>query len=76
VSDGIRQLHRWVSVAFTLAVVVTSVAMSQEKAPPWVSFLPLPPLGVLQLTGMYLFVLPYVIRWRRGRADPPAAQAR
>jgi hypothetical protein len=29
-SASIRQLHRWLSIAFTLAVIVNIVAMSQE----------------------------------------------
>lgn len=30
----------------------------------WVSDLPLLPLAVLQLTGLYLLLLPWVARWR------------
>lgn len=65
-SHVVRQTHRWVSVLFTLAVAVVCVAMSQPGAPVWVSYLPLLPLALLQLTGMYLFVLPYVARRRDG----------
>jgi membrane protein CcdC involved in cytochrome C biogenesis len=67
----IRQTHRWLSMIFTLAVVVTSVALAQEKHPVWVSYLPLPPLFLLLATGLYLFVLPYASRWR-GRGRSPA----
>jgi hypothetical protein len=28
------------------------------------SYLPLPPLFLLMLSGLYLFVLPYATRWR------------
>ncbi len=62
----IRQTHRWLSIAFMVAVIVTSVALAQ-KAPVWVSYLPLPPLFLLMFTGLYLFVLPYAAKWRRGR---------
>jgi membrane protein CcdC involved in cytochrome C biogenesis len=62
----IRQTHRWLSIAFTVAVIVTFVALAQ-KAPVWVSYLPLPPLFLLMFTGLYLFVLPYAAKWRRGR---------
>ena len=34
--------------------------------PPWVTYSPLPPLAVLLLTGLYLFVLPYTV----GRTRP------
>jgi membrane protein CcdC involved in cytochrome C biogenesis len=61
----IRQTHRWLSVAFTLAVIVTTIVLAQKNPPVWVSYLALPPLFLLLLTGLYLFVLPYVIRWRQ-----------
>jgi hypothetical protein len=34
--------------------------------PPWVTYSPLLPLGLLWLTGAYLFVLPYAAKWRSG----------
>ena len=63
----VRQIHRWLSLAFTVAVIVTSVALAQEKPVVWVSYVPVLPLGLLLLTGLYLFVLPYVTQWRSGR---------
>jgi heme A synthase len=61
-----RQIHRWLSVAFAVAVIATFVALAQ-KAPVWVSYVPLAPLALLLLTGLYLFVLPYINKWRSGR---------
>lgn len=64
----IRQTHRWVSIAFTVAViVVTIVALGQEEPAEWVFFLPLLPLALLLFTGLYLFVLPYTAKWRSER---------
>jgi hypothetical protein len=63
----IRQIHRWLAIAFTVAVIVTFVALAQEKPVVWVSYVPLLPLALLLLTGLYLFVLPYATRWRSGR---------
>ena len=63
----VRQVHRWLSVAFTVAVVVNIVALAQEKQALWVGLLALFPLALLQLTGLYLFVLPYASRWRGAR---------
>jgi cellulose synthase/poly-beta-1,6-N-acetylglucosamine synthase-like glycosyltransferase len=60
----IRQTHRWLAVAFTVAVIATFVALAQENPVIWVSYVPLLPLGLLWITGMYLFVLPYAARWR------------
>jgi hypothetical protein len=65
----IRQFHRWISMAFTVAVIANIVAMSvgQEPPPAWLTYSPLLPLALLLLTGLYLFVLPYATRWRTGR---------
>jgi hypothetical protein len=66
-NEWVRQSHRWLSVAFTVAVIVTMVALGQEEPAVWVSYLPLPPLALLWLSGLYLFVLPHASRWRRRR---------
>jgi len=64
-NNWIRQLHRWLSIAFTLAVIVNVVALGQNEPAVWVGFLALLPLILLLITGLYLFVLPYVTKWRR-----------
>jgi hypothetical protein len=63
----IRQIHRWLAIAFTVAVIATFVALAQKEPVVWVSYLPLLPLALLWVTGLYLFVLPYATRWRSGR---------
>ena len=63
----IRQSHRWVSMAFTLAVVVNIVAFAMEVQAVWVGLLALLPLAFLMCTGLYLFFLPYTARWRSGQ---------
>ena len=65
----IRQLHRWVSIAFTVTVIANFIALAQggRMPPPWVTYSPLLPLALLMFTGLYLFVLPYAIRRRSGR---------
>jgi hypothetical protein len=70
-SHWVRQTHRWVSAVFTVAVLVTTIALARGGAAEWVSYLPLPPLFLLLLTGLYLFVQPYAARWRRGAPAPP-----
>ncbi|NGM15972.1 hypothetical protein O3597_09660 [Verrucosispora sp. WMMA2044] len=72
-SNWIRQAHRWLAIAFTVTVVVTFVALAQENPVEWIAYLPLLPLALLMITGLYLFVLPYVVRRRRG---PGTAGAR
>ena len=68
-NEWARRTHRWVSIAFTVAVIVNIVVMAQAGGmpPPWVTYLPLLPLALLLFTGLYLFVLPYAIKWRRQR---------
>jgi hypothetical protein len=60
----IRQGHRWLSLAFTLAVIVNVVAMLQQKQAIWIGLLALFPLILLMISGLSLFALPYVTRWR------------
>ncbi|HJT91408.1 MAG TPA: hypothetical protein VJ777_05635 [Mycobacterium sp.] len=66
----IRQSHRWLAIAFTVAIiVVTVVAVSQEEPAAWVLTSPLLPLTLLLFTGLYLFALPYTTKRRRRRTD-------
>ncbi|MBU1376670.1 MAG: hypothetical protein KKE02_12055 [Alphaproteobacteria bacterium] len=66
VNTWIRQIHRWVSIAFTVVVIAIFVTLGLGKQPAqWVYFVPLLPLAFLTLTGLYMFALPYVAR-RRG----------
>ena len=69
-SHLIRQTHRWLSIAFTLTVIANFVAMTQGPPPAWVTYSPLPPLALLLFSGLYLFVLPYAARIRKGRRSP------
>lgn len=62
-----RQIHRWTSMLFMATVVLNIVVMSMnpgQQPPPLVVYSPLLPLFVLMLTGLYLFALPYAVRWR------------
>jgi hypothetical protein len=63
----IRQFHRWVAMVFTLTVIITFISLAQKDPVVWVSYVPLLPLALLLLTGLYLFVLPYAGKWRSGR---------
>ena len=65
-NNAVRQTHRWLSIVFTVSIIVTFIALSREKPIVWVSYVPLVPLFLLLFTGLYLFVLPYTIRRRKG----------
>lgn len=64
---GVRTVHRWTSIVFTVAVIVVTVVVNTGQAEPaeWVYLMPLPPLFVLLLTGLYILLLPYAARLRR-----------
>ncbi|MEQ1505960.1 MAG: hypothetical protein ABMB14_27240 [Myxococcota bacterium] len=66
----VRPLHRWLSIAFTLAVIANLVGKvvldpSDGAAAMALGLSALAPLLVLLPTGLYLFALPYAVRWRR-----------
>lgn len=66
----VRQSHRWLSMVFTVIVAVIFGALGLGKEPAeWVYFLPLFPLALMLLSGLYLFILPYAANWRSGRHD-------
>jgi hypothetical protein len=64
----IRQIHRWLSIIFTLTVIANFVAMAKGPPPAFVTYSPLLPLFLLLFSGLYLFVLPYATKWRGGRS--------
>jgi Flp pilus assembly protein protease CpaA len=67
----IRQIHRWLSIVFTLAVIANIVAMVQQVEAAWIGFLALVPLIPMLITGLYLFALPYL-----GKRDDVQREAR
>ena len=67
VSKRVRQTHRWLSIIFTAAVIANFVAMAYGAPPAWVVYSPLPPLFLMLVTGLYMFVLPYLPK-RHARA--------
>jgi hypothetical protein len=65
-NGAIRQLHRWLSILFTLivAAIFLSLGLGREPAQ-WVYYLPLAPLALMTLSGLWMFFLPYRERPRR-----------
>ena len=63
----VRQPHRWLSIAFTVGVIVNGVAVGLGKYTFWVGLLALLPLALLLFSGLYLFMLPYASRWGSAR---------
>jgi hypothetical protein len=71
----IRQTHRSVSIVFTLCVLlnlaINLTPLGSDDLSLWVGLLTLIPLGLLLLTGLYLFVLP----WTRSRDHAEGSEA-
>ena len=66
-NSWVRQIHRWLSIAFTATVIANFVAMGLGEPPTWVVYSPLLPLFLLLFTGLYMFVLPYAAKWPSGQ---------
>jgi hypothetical protein len=73
-SKWIRQAHRWLSIIFTVTVVANFVAMTKGQPPAWIVYSPLIPLFLLLFSGLYMFVLPYIVK-RRSDAAPGDARS-
>jgi hypothetical protein len=59
-----RQVHRWVSIAFTVDVIINGVMVVQKRYSNTMGLSAVAILAVLLITGLYLFVLPYFSKWR------------
>ena len=62
----IRQIHRWLAIAFTVAVVANIVVLVRQEQAVWIGLMALFALVLLMLTGLYMFVLPYAAKWHNG----------
>ena len=67
-SMWVRQIHRWLAIAFTVGVIANFAVLGQEPYPLWAGVMALLPLALLLFTGLYMFVLPYALKWRSGRS--------
>jgi uncharacterized iron-regulated membrane protein len=63
----VRQIHRWLAITFTSIVVVIFVVLAVGNPPMWLYYTPLPFLFLLMFSGLYMFFLPHVAKWRKAR---------
>ena len=67
----VRQIHRWLSIFFTVLVianiVVNIIPSIQEELILGLGYFTILPILLLMITGLYLFVLPYTARRRSGQ---------
>ncbi|MFT3707298.1 MAG: hypothetical protein QM817_06490 [Archangium sp.] len=66
-SNWMRQLHRWLSIAFTLLVIANTVGLAIGHQSQALGAFTLLPLFLLLITGLYMFFLPYFGK----KAAPP-----
>lgn len=74
-SKWIRQLHRWLAATFTLTIVAVVISFALGEPIAWVIYVPLFPLPFLLFSGLYLFALPHVTKWRDARSTVPAGRS-
>ena len=67
-SAWIRQIHRWLSIAFTATVIANFAVRAFGEPPAWITYSPLPPLFLMLFSGLYMFALPYAAKRRSSRA--------
>lgn len=60
--DWIRQAHRWLGIVLTLAILGNFLAMAFGPPPAVVVYFPLVPLALLIVSGLYMFLRPYLTR--------------
>ena len=67
----IRKIHRWLGLPFLLALAVVIVSSLRQgeafQLPGWLSAAAIGSLLGLLLTGLYMFVQHYWVRWQRAR---------
>ena len=61
----IRMGHRWLAIAFTLAVLANFIAIERGRPPAWITYSPLLPLFLLMFTGLYMFVAPHAAKEKK-----------
>lgn len=58
----IRQIHRWLSIVLTVAIIVNGVAVARGKYTASLGLMAVAPLALLLVSGLYLFLLPYAAK--------------
>lgn len=64
-SKSIRQIHRWLSITFTVCVIANFLVIGRNPISLYVGVFTLVPLFLLLATGLYLFALPYLAKRQR-----------
>lgn len=66
-NQWVRQFHRWLAIVFTLVVLTIFIVLTVGNPPMWLYYTPLPFLFLMAVTGLYMFALPYMSKWRKAQ---------
>ncbi len=76
-----RKFHRWLAVP-TAILIPIAVVIKYSGNPSWQAVLKQfdkvqsPLMLILALTGSYLYLLPYIVKWQRKQRKKKAAYAK
>jgi hypothetical protein len=59
-SKWIRATHRWLGMSLIALTIINAITFAIGQPQAWLYYLPLLPLFLSMLSGLYMFVLPYV----------------
>lgn len=71
----LRKFHRWIAVPTALAIPIAFIIKlvgDEQLVAAWEKFDKLPSILmlVMALTGAYLLLLPYIVKWQRKSKSP------
>lgn len=62
---SIRTAHRWLSIVFTVAILINIAAQVMGIDAVWIGLLALVPLILMMVSGLWMFAQPYLRRRAR-----------
>lgn len=69
---AIRTTHRWLGVTLIVLTVANIIAYGTGNAMDWLTYLPLLPLFLLMISGLWMFVQPYLGKGQPARTGSEA----
>ena len=71
----LRKFHRWIAVPTALAIPIAFIIKligDEQLAAAWAKLVKIPSilLLIMLLTGAYLILLPYIVKWQRKNKAP------
>jgi len=74
-----RKIHRWIAIPtailIPIAVILKFTGDSSEHFPPQIEQFQSILMLLLAISGTYLFLIPYIVKWQRDRRKKSQAAA-